>query len=537
MNKKYIIGIAVLIIVIITIIAAFSMNTNTTRADDELVVAVDIRNGEPEGGFDPLTGWASGHGTEPLIQSRLYRVNVNDTLESDLATDYTTSSDLKSYEVTIRDGVKFTDNSLLTAEDVAFTYNMAKENGAVDLGTLEEATAVDDNTVRFTLNKPDSTFPYKFASLGIVPSDSYDNTTYGQNPIGSGPYKLSQWDKGQQAIFEINDDYYGEKPYYKKITNLFIDHDAAFAAAQKGEVDIIELPLSFANETIDGMSKVNISSIDLRGITLPVVASGGTTEDGSPIGNDVTSDIAIRQALNVGINRDEIIKGSYNGYGIASTTITDPSLPFNYQQTISDGDIDEAKRILGEGGWTDTDNDGIVEKDGRKAEFNLVYFTGGADSNFRQSIALQVSEQAKEFGIAITPVGKSLDEIIPGVGYSDAFVLGAGNPNPYYIYGHLSGSEMRNEYNNMPSYNNSEVDALMEQAMSQNLESSYSTWARAVELSQNDIPFVWIGSHDFLYFVSDSLDISVDTHTLFPHTGDIFGNIYDWRPVNNNSTS
>ena len=71
---------------------------------------------------------------------------------------------------------------------------------SVDLSTMDNATAVDKNTVKFTLNKPDSTFSDKLLYVGIVPSDSYNNETYGTNPVGSGPFKFVQWDKGQQVI-------------------------------------------------------------------------------------------------------------------------------------------------------------------------------------------------------------------------------------------------------------------------------------------------------------------------------------------------
>ena len=86
---------------------------------------------------------------------------------------------------------------------------------------MNNATAVNPTTVQFDLNKSDSTFLDKLAYIGIVPSDSYNNETYGSNPVGSGPYKFAQWDKGQQVILEKNDNYYGDQPEFKKITILF----------------------------------------------------------------------------------------------------------------------------------------------------------------------------------------------------------------------------------------------------------------------------------------------------------------------------
>ena len=93
-----------------------------------------------------------------------------------MATDYDINSDFSKYTVKLRDDVKFTDGTPLTAEDVAFTFNAAKESGAsLDLSALNEAKAVDDYTVEFDLNKSDSTFLDKLAYIGIVPSDSYNN--------------------------------------------------------------------------------------------------------------------------------------------------------------------------------------------------------------------------------------------------------------------------------------------------------------------------------------------------------------------------
>ena len=79
------------------------------------------------------------------------------------------------------------------------------------------------------------TFIYDLRYVGIVPSDSYNNETYGEQPIGTGPYVLDHWDKGQQAIFKINDNYYGEKPYFTQITMLF----ATFKSFSKENTTLI----------------------------------------------------------------------------------------------------------------------------------------------------------------------------------------------------------------------------------------------------------------------------------------------------------
>ena len=245
MDRKYII---LAVIALITIISIGSVSAgwfdfltgDSERAPDELVCAAMPHGEEPEYGFDPMHGWGfNDGGVEPLIQSTLLKHDHDANIVNDLATDYEVSDDFKTYTVNIRDDVKFTDGSKLTAKDVAFSYNTAKEIGeATDLSMMKSAEAVNDTQVKFELEKPDSTFVHKLTDLGIVPEATYDNSTYGQNPIGSGPYKLAQWDKGQQVILERNDDYYGKKPYYSKITNLFLDRDASFSAVKSGDVDV-----------------------------------------------------------------------------------------------------------------------------------------------------------------------------------------------------------------------------------------------------------------------------------------------------------
>ncbi|MFR3881502.1 MAG: ABC transporter substrate-binding protein [Lachnospiraceae bacterium] len=116
--------------------------------------------------------------------------------------------------------------------------------------------------------------------------------------IGSGPYKMVQWDKGQQFILEANEDYYGEQPAIKRAVVLVQEEDARLVAAQAGNVDIALTSATLATTDIDGMHVEEVESVDNRGITLPTVPDEGkTTEDGYKIGNNITSDVNVRKAL------------------------------------------------------------------------------------------------------------------------------------------------------------------------------------------------------------------------------------------------
>lgn len=515
--------------------------STTSRAADELVtVGAFSHGGEPEGGFDPINGWANGR--EPLIQSTLFKRN-NTSLANDLATNYSVSSDGSTWTVKIRGDVKFTDGVPLTAKDVAFTFNTAANgSGGMDLSMLESVKAVDNLTIQFKLNDPQSTFIYKLAGLGIVPEHAYNNETYGQNPIGSGPYKFVQWDKGQQVIFERNDEYYGQKPYFRKITCLFMTSDAAFAAAKARQVDLAEIPVSLANQTVNGMKTVSLDSIDARGISFPMQAdTGEKTADNYTIGNNVTSDAAIRKALNVGIDRQTLIDGALNGQGEEEFTGVD-RLPFgNTAAIFEDGNTNEAKKILSSGDWKDTDNDGILEKNGTKAEFTLTY---PSTDQTRQALAISVSEEAKKLGIKINVEGKSWDEIDASA-YSTPNVWGYGSIDPTDVYlryySARSGSGKYSKYNNVIFYKNPSVDNNLRNAMTTFNQNANKYWKSAAwdgttgYSEKGDTTWLWLATLKYVYVVDDSLDIG--DPGIQPHGGDIFNNIYKWKRKDGNQTN
>lgn len=121
---------------------------------------------------------------------------------------------------------------------LTFNTALATPNSEADLSMLDSVEAPDDTTVIFHMSKPYNAFLYTLAVFGIVPEHCYDEAAYGENPVGSGRYILTQWDKGQQVVLEANPDYYGDEVQMKKVIVLFMEEDAALAAVKAGQVDI-----------------------------------------------------------------------------------------------------------------------------------------------------------------------------------------------------------------------------------------------------------------------------------------------------------
>ncbi len=321
--KKSFLSICALITLSLILVGCSSTNPTEkesveTGKKDELVLALGA---EPEAGFDPATGW--GRYGSPLFQSTLLKRDDQLNIVNDLATSYKVSEDSKVWTVKLRDDIKFSDGEPLTATDVKFTFETAAENGAiVDLNNLVKIEVVDDTSVKFTLKEAQSTFINTLATTGIIPEHAYGED-YAENPIGSGPYQLVQWDKGQQLIVNVNPEYYDTMPYFEKLTFVFLNEDAAFAAAKSGTVDLTYIPAAFSDQKVPGMKIESVKTVDNRGIVYPYVESGDFTEDGTPIGNDVTADPAIRQAIDIAVDREALIDGVLEGYGSPAYTSAD----------------------------------------------------------------------------------------------------------------------------------------------------------------------------------------------------------------------
>ncbi|RST74365.1 ABC transporter substrate-binding protein [Siminovitchia acidinfaciens] len=494
---------------------------------DELVLAFGA---EPETGFDPTTGW--GRYGSPLFQSTLLKRDNKLHIVNDLATKYEVNEEGNAWIVNIRDDVKFSDGKALTVDDVVFTFETAAKSGSVvDLNVLEKVEAVDDYTVKFTLKEPQSTFVNTLIGTGIVPKHAY-GADYAENPIGSGPFQLVQWDKGQQLIIKANPEYYDKQPYFKKITFLFLSEDAAFAAAQAGEVDLAYIPAAFSNQKVPGMRLESVETVDNRGIVFPFVKSGKFTKDGYPIGNDVTADPAIRHAINMAVDRQALVDGVLEGQGTPAYTSVDGLPWWNPDTVIKDADVEGARKTLEKAGWKDKDGDGILEKGSLKAEFTLYYLASDA---IRQSLAISVADMMKPLGINIKLEGGSWDVIEKNM-YSNAVLLGWGSHDPHEMFNIYSSENAGIEFYNTGFYQNKTVDEYFEKALrATNEKDAIEYWKNAqwdgtTGLSaKGDAPWAWLVNINHLYLVKEGLDIGEQRIHVHGHGWPATDNIAEWK--------
>lgn len=517
--------IAMLLAVIICLSLA-ACKTEVAQSKDSVVIAI---GSEPET-LDPTRGW--GHSNAPIVQSTLVRYTSDMNFENDLATEYKLSPDGLTWTFKIRDDVKFTDGKKLTADDVAFTLETAKAaKGSIDLTYMESAVAKDDTTVVITLTKPTSIFLNTLASVGIVPKHAYGDD-YGTNPVGSGPYKFVEWKPQEQIILTANEDYYDGVPAIKDVTIVFMSEDAALAAVQAGQVDVAYSTATLATTEVKGYHIEAITSADNRGFTLPVLPNENkTTESGAPIGNNVTCNIEIRQAIAYAIDRQAIADVVLNGFARPAYSEND-GMPWNNPEVVIETDVKYAKKLLADAGWKDTDGDGIVEKDGLKAEFDCVYPSG---DSVRQSVGMAAAEQLLDIGIKVNIKGMGWDEIMK-VMFSEAVLMGWGSAIPnetYYLY--RSEGALQDDFYNPEGYKSEVTDGYLNAAMEAlNVEQANENWKKVQwdgttgTAMKGECPWVWIVNLDHVTYVRDGLSIGDQPIHGHGHGLPLIQNLQEW---------
>lgn len=490
------------------------------RSEDELTIA---SGKEPEEGFSPITGWGSYQ--HPLFFSTLLWRDGEMKIVKDLAADYTVSEDGLTYRFTLREDAVFSDGEPLEASDVVFTFEKAAEGTSVDLTNLADAAA-QGNEVVLTLKAPQSTFIDTVCRLGIVPEHAYGED-FAEHPVGSGPYKLVQWDKGQQVIAEYNDLYYGSEPFFKKLTFVFLSEETTFAAAKAGELDVAAVTNAMGGESVAGMEMLDLSTIDNRGIVFPV---NEPSADGT-VGNAVTSDRAVRQAVNLAVDRETLIDGVLYGFGKPAYTECDGMPWWNEETAIEDGDLEGAARLLEEAGWIPGE-DGVRVKDGLRCAFTLIYPSG---DQVRESLSLAMADMLLPAGMEVTVEGVSWDELGTRM-LKDPSMQGWGSHSAMECYNLYHTTADASNWYNVGYYSNAAVDRYLEEALYATDTDAADEGIRKAQWDGEtgysllgDAAWAWLVNIDHVYFVSEGLDTGVQKLHPHGHGWPITDNITEWK--------
>ena len=485
---------------------------------------------EPTEGFDPMLGWS--HGSYLLLHSPLLKQNADLSWHSYMLENYQHNDDGKVWTLTLKEGLKFSDGSPLSAKDVVFTYNnAAKSGGKVDMGNFAKAEVIDPLTVKMTLSSPQSTFINVLGSLGIVSADKYDAKKYAHNPIGAGPYRLTAFQPGQQLIVERNPYYAGPKNSFDKMVFVFLDEDAAFAAAQSGQLDIVRIPAAVAGHAGDvkNMKLTERYSVENRGISFPIPPAGKKDAQGNPIGNDITSDVAIRKAINYALDRKLLAESVLEGFAIPAYTGVE-GLPWNNPQSaFKDGDLEKAKGILEDAGWK-LNSAGLREKAGKVAKLTLWYASGDTT---RRDLAQAIRASLKPIGIEMDLKSGSW-ETVERYMHANPTLFGWGSLDPMELVHNYSSKTAGVGYYNAGYYKNAAVDGLIEEALRQPDQAAATPIWQKIDWDgktgtgiQGDAAWAWLMNVQHIYLLNNCVEIGKSAPEIHG-SWSVLNNIDEW---------
>jgi peptide/nickel transport system substrate-binding protein len=351
-----------------------------------------------------------------------------------LAESWKGSADGKTWTYKMRPNQKWSDGQPLTAEDVVFTINRARKEEWLNYNSVVAnltASAPDPNTLVIRSSVVDPKLPT--LDSYILPKHIWEKqdakaiTKYDAlDGVGSGPFTLEKFEKGQFARFKANPNYYGGKPAVDRVVLRDFDNpDAMVAALKRGEIDAAEdLP---GTAFLQLKKDPNIVTVEgNQGAMNEFAINGG---DGLKKPHPALLDLRVRQAIAHAIDKKTIVSRVLSGVGTPTDTLSvspDPA----WSPKIPDGqrfdfDLDKAKQILDDAGYKDTNGDGIREMPG-----------GGQPLKFRYAVRSEgvtapataelITGWLRQIGIATTQKtynDSQLTEVI-GKGDYDLFAWG-----------------------------------------------------------------------------------------------------------------
>lgn len=410
------------------------------------------------------------------VTEALFKMGDDSTAQPCLAAD--ASADGKTWTVTLRDGICFSNGGAVTAEMVARNLQRAAEvNERFAFLADYTITATDEKTLTITTPEISPTLKNDLASpeLGIL---DLDNTADFDNaPVGTGPFVITSFEPEGTVQVARNDNYWGGDVTLDGAVFYYMqDDDTKLMAMQNGEVDCCT-----------GVSAAAMAVFEREPDTYRIVSVPATRLQ-FYILNENRLDDAVRAAVNLTVDRDAIA-AYLNG------TVTAANGPFGAataygKVTVPAVDTDRAKALLEADGYT-LNADGVYEKDGRELSLNIAYYAARS----LDTLATLIQEQLKNVGIAATlTVAEDPDSTYIATADFDLALycmIADKSGDPYYFI----DSTLRNgAYFNVGGFESGECEALIDQLRYETDTSRRAALANEiVQLAIDDNAFGYVG--------------------------------------------
>jgi len=461
-----------------------------------------------------------------LAYSGLMKATPEGDLIYDLAESHTVSDDGLLYTFKIKENAVFHDGTKVTADDVLFTVSKTRD---VTIKSPKRANwegvfveKLNDREIQFSLKEPYTPF-LENTTLGILPKHIWDKvepeqfafSSFNVEPIGSGPYRVTEVHRNSSGIpefYELKsfDEYVLGEPHISKIQlHFYSNEEQSVSALKSGKVDAINsISAPIANTLKDSGRRV-------EQFQLPRIFGVFFNQNRSPL----FTNIEVRKALSIAIDRDRIINEILDGYGTPITSPI-PGTPLNtdISNPLIYADEDEsalltrtqiAKDMLLRNGWEFDEEKGALIKETSKSNHELTFTISTSNASELKQVADIVKESWEAIGANITvelfEVGNLNQDVIRPREY-DALLFGEiiGREKDLFAFWH---SSQRNDPGlNIASYANIQADSLLEDMRTVSdkkiKEEKFNAFENEI---QSDIPSTFLYSPDFIYVISKDI--------------------------------
>jgi peptide/nickel transport system substrate-binding protein len=397
-----------------------------------------------------LTSTTPSANLSDIIFDSLIQLDEQFEPKPHLAESWERSRDGRTWTFHLRKGVRFHDGTKLTAEDVVFTFQKAKD---LPVGSafnfvfkeVESVRAINSHSLEVVLKRPMASF-LPMLQVGILPKHQQ------VNPVGTGPYILKSWSE-MGVLLEANEDYFLGRPNLDQIRVVVDPEPKTFwAKPVNGNVDLFFNSLSAQDEILR-----SVPGFHTHSVAHPFYYILAFNQN-----DKLFSDRRVRQALNYAVNKEEIVAKVLTGQGLAAAgTIHPSSWAYNPKVKPYPYDPQKASALLREAGWEDHDGDHILDKEGKRLEFTVHVNTG---DDLKQKALHLVQQHFSDVGVKMQV--SNFDAADIGFLFKKQFqaafgeVVARGDPDFSYQFWH--SSQIANGFNWF-SYRNEQVDRFLEE--------------------------------------------------------------------------
>lgn len=462
-----------------------------------------------------------------LVYNGLLRYDKNLQIEGELAENWKVSEDNLTITFHLRRGVLWHDGTPLTSADVKYTYELYIDPDiptayAEAFRQVARIETPDDHTFIVHYDTPYAPALISWATpihpRHLLEGTDVTRSPLSRRPVGTGPYRFVEWVSGEKIVLEANPDYFEGRPYIKRVVYRIIpDLATQFLELQTGSLDFMGLsPLQFERQTDTPAFRHNYNKYQYL--------SFGYSYLGYNLRRPMFADKRVRQALSYAIDKQELIDGVLLAHGAIATGPYKPDTwVYNPDVRRYDYNPEKARQLLAEAGWSETNRDGILVKDGQPFSFVIVTNQG---NDLRIKTGEIIQRRFREIGVdvrlRVIEWATFLKEFI-NPGNFDATILGwSGGPEPdqYNIW---HSSKTAPGQLNFIGFDNQQVDEVLEQGrrvFDQDQRKVY--YDRLQEILAEEQPYT------FLY-VSEALPaVSRRFHGVEPAPAGIRYNFHQW---------